>query len=243
MTKNNRNISITLLLIIALGTFTAGKALNDDDRFISHTVDLKKQDLKLYWKDNKNQPFKSLQRLKEWLDSNGRKMVFAMNGGMYKTDNSPLGLFIESNKVVTALNTRSASGNFYLKPNGVFYITNDNQATICTTDQFKKDPKINYATQSGPMLLINGKIHNAFTAGSKNVNIRNGVGILADGKVLFAMSKMLVNFYDFAEFFKKAGCKNALYFDGFVSRTYLPEKNWIQTGGDFGVIIAESVAK
>jgi len=243
MIKNVCNISAALLLVIAFGVLTASKSINDDERFISHTVDLKKHDLKLYWKDNKNQPFRSLQRLKEWLDSNGRKMVFAMNGGMYKTDNSPLGLFIEANKIITPLNTRSASGNFYLKPNGVFYITNDNHATICTTDQFKKDTKIKYATQSGPMLLVNGKIHDAFTKNSKNVNIRNGVGLLADGKLLFAMSKTLVNFYDFAEFFKKAGCKNALYFDGFVSRTYLPEKNWIQTCGDCGVIIAESVAK
>jgi len=219
------------------------KNFNDVSEFISHAVDLKKQFIKLYWKDGNHQPLRSLQRLKEWLDSNGRKLIFAMNGGMYKTDNSPLGLFIENGKTVTPLNTRSASGNFYLKPNGVFYITHDNLAMICTTDQFKTDPKIKYATQSGPMLVVNGEIHDAFSKGSKNVNIRNGVGILPNGNVLFAMSKTLVNFYDFAEFFKKAGCKNALYFDGFVSRTYLPEKNWIQTGGDFGVIIAESVVK
>ena len=85
-----------------------------------------------------------------------------MNGGMYKTDNSPLGLFIESTKVLTTLNTRSANGNFYLKPNGVFYITTDNQATICKTENFTINPKIKYATQSGPMLVINGQIHPAF---------------------------------------------------------------------------------
>lgn len=38
-------------------------------------------------------------------------------------------------------------------------------------------------------------------------------------------------------FSKKKGCKNALYLDGFVSRTYLPEKNWSQLDGNFGVII------
>ena len=51
------------------------------------------------------------------------------------------------------------------------------------------------------------------------------------------MSKQEVSFYDFAKYFKKIGCENALYLDGFVSRTYLPEKNWIQTDGNFGVII------
>ncbi|HXB14083.1 MAG TPA: phosphodiester glycosidase family protein, partial [Bacteroidia bacterium] len=74
-------------------------------------------------------------------------------------------------------------------------------------------------------------------SGSKNLNIRNGVGILPDGKVVFAMSKSEINFYDFAEYFKNLGCRNALYLDGFVSRAYLPEQNWIQTDGDFGVLI------
>jgi uncharacterized protein YigE (DUF2233 family) len=28
-----------------------------------------------------------------------------------------------------------------------------------------------------------------------------------------------------------------LYLDGFVSRMYLPAENWLQTDGDFGVMI------
>ena len=163
-----------------------------------------------------------------------------MNGGMYKTDNSPLGLFIAETKVVATLNTGSGNGNFYLKPNGVFYITTGNRAAICKTENFKADSKIKYATQSGPMLVINGQIHPAFKKGSTNLNIRNGVGLLPNGQLLFAMSKAEINFYDFADYFKKAGCKNALYLDGFVSRTYLPGKNWIQTDGNFGVIIGET---
>ena len=87
------------------------------------------------------------------------------------------------------------------------------------------------------MLLINGQIHPAFKKGSSNLNIRNGVGILPNNKVIFAMSKQEVNFYDFAQYFKNLGCKNALYLDGFVSRTYLPGKNWEQLDGNFGVII------
>jgi uncharacterized protein YigE (DUF2233 family) len=87
------------------------------------------------------------------------------------------------------------------------------------------------------MLVIEGQIHPALKEGSTNLNIRNGVGILPGNKVIFAMSKQEVNFYDFANYFKSMGCKNALYLDGFVSRTYLPSKDWIQTDGDFGVII------
>ncbi|WP_242604841.1 phosphodiester glycosidase family protein [Flavobacterium subsaxonicum] len=51
------------------------------------------------------------------------------------------------------------------------------------------------------------------------------------------MSKEPINFYDFAQYFKDMGCNNALYLDGYVSRTYLPEQNWIQADGNFGVII------
>jgi uncharacterized protein YigE (DUF2233 family) len=214
-----------------------------EEKFISYTADLKKQDLKLYWKDDKKQLFKSIGSLKTWLESKNEKLVFAMNGGMYKTDNSPLGLFIQEYKTINRLNKANASGNFYLNPNGVFYITSSNEPTICTTQKFIDNGKIKYATQSGPMLVIDGKIHPGFKQGSTNVNIRNGVGILPGNKVIFAMSKGFINFYDFAEFFKKAGCINALYLDGAISQTYLPEKNWVQAGGNFGVIIGATAKK
>jgi uncharacterized protein YigE (DUF2233 family) len=208
-----------------------------DDRFISYTVDAKQQEIKLYLKDDKNVNFRSIGNLKSWLAKNQKSLVFAMNGGMFKQDNSPLGLFIQDQKTVTRLNRASGNGNFYLKPNGVFYITTDNSAAICPTEKFKENGQIKYATQSGPMLVIDGKIHPAFKEGSTNLNIRNGVGILPGNKAVFVMSRQEVNFYDFANYFKSMGCQSALYLDGFVSRTYLPSKNWIQTDGDFGVII------
>jgi uncharacterized protein YigE (DUF2233 family) len=102
---------------------------------------------------------------------------------------------------------------------------------------------VKYATQSGPMLLTNGKIHPEFREGSTNLNIRNGVGILPNNKLVFAMSKKEINFYDFAKYFQDLGCKNALFLDGFVSRTYLPEKNWIQTDGNLGVMIGVTERK
>ncbi|MFM9986534.1 MAG: phosphodiester glycosidase family protein, partial [Flavobacteriales bacterium] len=144
----------------------------------------------------------------------------------------------ENGKVYHQLNTADGNGNFHLKPNGVFYLTKNRKAAICSTPEFAMSESIAYATQSGPMLIHRGKIHDAFKKGSKNLNIRNGVGILPDGKVVFAMSKTEVNFYDFAMYFSDLGCKDALYLDGFVSRTYLPSQNWIQTDGDFGVMIA-----
>lgn len=230
---------MTAIFILAIaGTFVfAQKEKYTDDRFVTYIVDTKKQDIKLYWKDDKQENFKSILNLKSWLDNKHQKLLFAMNGGMYKQDNSPQGLFIENQGTVTPLDTASGNGNFYLKPNGIFYITTNNIPIICATTKFTDNGQIKYATQSGPMLVIDGQIHPAFKEGSTNLNIRNGVGILPDNKIIFAMSKKEINFYDFANYFKSLGCKNALYLDGLVSRTYLPEKEWIQTDGNFGVLI------
>lgn len=227
-----------LLLAAACILVSAKKDSIDDSRFVSYLVNTKQLDLKLYWKDDKNKNFESIQNLKSWVEQQNKKLVFAMNAGMYKEDNSPLGLFIENQETISPLNTSTGNGNFYLKPNAVFYITTDSVPVICNTTNFKSNGKIKYATQSGPMLVIDGQMHPAFKEGSENLNIRNGVGILPDNTVVFAMSKQPINFYDFAAYFKSLGCKNALYLDGFVSRTYLPEKNWIQTDGNFAVIIA-----
>jgi uncharacterized protein YigE (DUF2233 family) len=229
-----------LLLVTAVVFFVVKENSIGDKGFVSYKVDAKKQEIKLYWKNEKNLHFGSIENLKLWLQENNEELLFAMNGGMYKPDRSPQGLFIENGVTVIPLDITNGNGNFYLKPNGVFYITTNNTARVVTTADFRNDGQIKYATQSGPMLLIDGHIHPSFKHGSTNINIRNGVGILPNGNVVFAMSKKEINFFDFAKYFESLGCKNALYLDGLVSRTYLPEKNWIQTDGDFGVIIAVS---
>lgn len=229
-------ILASILIAISLAAFTI-QLNTDNDTIISCTVDPAKQDIQLYWKNDKGVILKSIQNLKTFVESKNNRLVFAANAGMYKEDNSPLGLFIQNGKTLAPLNTRNASGNFYMKPNGIFYITTDNRAAVCETKDFANTATIKYATQSGPMLLSNGQIHSAFVKGSTNLNIRNGVGILPNNNIVFAMSKKEINFYDFAAYFQKLGCKNALYLDGFVSRTYLPEKYWLQEDGNFGVMI------
>src|SRR6187401_2041880 len=142
----NRKKVLILTAIFTLATFCIfGFSVKEKkfyEGFVSYVVDIKKQDLKLYWKDDKQQNFKSILNLKTWLEKNNKKLAFAMNAGMYKEDNSPLGLFIENKKVISPLNTKSGNGNFYLKPNGVFYITTDNAPVICTTKDFNNNGKI-----------------------------------------------------------------------------------------------------
>lgn len=232
MTNKHKLFAGLVFLFFCIGTTPEQEK---DPRFLTFVTD--PSTIKLYWKDDQGQIFKSIQSLKLFIEAKNQELKFAMNGGMYMTDNSPLGLFIQNDTTRRPLNTSSGTGNFYLKPNGVFYLTKDNKAIVCQTKEFNDHGQISFATQSGPMLVIDGEIHPAFKKGSVNLNIRNGVGILPDNRVVFAMSKQEVNFYDFAEFFKGMGCKNALYLDGLVSRAYLPEENWIQLDGNFGVII------
>lgn len=225
------------LLIFLIGS-TCTYAQKNNTRILSYEVNPKSQELHFFSKNEQGEHYGSLEALKNAMDEKRCSLIFAMNGGMYLKDRSPQGLFIEKGKIQKVMDTlKKGYGNFYLQPNGIFYLTKDNDPVICPTMSYKQNTSINYATQSGPMLIIDGKLHPKFTKGSANVHIRNGVGILPNGNVLFAMSKELINFYDFAQFFKQKGCTNALYLDGFVSRTYLPSESWEQLDGNFGVII------
>lgn len=154
------------------------------------------------------------------------KLLFAMNGGMYQEDLSAVGLLVADGKLLKRLNQRKdAKGNFYLMPNGVFLIDSSAKAHVVTTETYAaKKYRVKLATQSGPMLVVDGKINNQFTQGSQNLNIRNGVGVNKQGHVVCVVSENGVNFYELAELFRdQFGCNNALYLDGFVSQYYAPE--------------------
>ncbi len=152
---------------------------------------------------------------------------FLMNAGMFHPNFNSVGLTIADGEVKQNLDTLTSvqNGNFYLYPNGVFTIDKNNKPSISTTQDFVK-AKVNLkdlslATQSGPMLVINNQIHPAFSATSKNTNVRNGVGINDKGEIIFAISETEITFYDFATFFKdELHCSNALYLDGTISEIY-----------------------
>lgn len=213
---------------------------DNEDLMISHIINLKESNLNFYWKNNDGVAYTNFGNLKNALEAEGEELYFAMNGGMFNKALSPQGLYIENGDTLSDLDTiQQAYGNFYLQPNGIFYITNDNEGVVVETGSFDWTKDIKYATQSGPMLVIDGKMHDKFIEGSKNLNLRNGVGVLPNGELLFAMSKAEINLFDFATYFMDYGCENALYLDGSISKTYFPEKDWEQMDGTFCVIIAE----
>ena len=196
--------------------------------------------------------FQSLGEVHKYLISQKLQPLMITNAGMYTPSIEPEGLYIESpGKVLYQLDTikqqKQNPDNFYLMPNGVFYIDVFGKAHIDTTEFLLKYIKANrvndikIATQSGPMLVINNRIHNAFVWGSSNRKIRSGVGIINEKTVVFVISKEESTFYEFSMLFKDVlKCSNALYLDGAISKMYLSDIDSTVKDGFFGPIISVS---
>lgn len=183
------------------------------------------------------------------LQAEKKEAQMITNAGMFTPLHEPEGLYIEEQgKRSFPVDTGSSvsAANFYLKPNGVFFIDSADNFGVQQTEEFllrKKNglPNVKMATQSGPMLVVNGEIHPAFKPASGNLNIRSGVGLITNKKVVFVIGVSEVNFYEFASFFKDLfDCKNALYLDGAISQMYLRDIAPGVTGGNFGPIISVS---
>jgi uncharacterized protein YigE (DUF2233 family) len=178
------------------------------------------------------------------LAPSGERLGFAMNAGMYHPDRAPVGLFMQNGEALSKLVTSDGPGNFGLLPNGVFCVA-DSYSIIESRTFAKTKPACRYASQSGPMLVIDGALHPKFLRGSLSKFIRNGVGVSADGtKAVFAISNDPVNFHAFARLFRDAlKLPNALYFDGKISRLYAPELGRDDFGFSMGPIVGTVVPK
>ena len=180
--------------------------------------------LRFYWKREDGEPYKTIGRLKLSLQEQGKKLLFATNGGIYSKEYTPLGLYVEQGEKLGSLNMGQGSGNFSMKPNAVFYVDSNGAHIEDASKLTVGIETMHDAVQSGPVLLLDGKMHPRFFKESDSYNIRNGVGIDSKGGVVFAISNTPVNFYTFAALFRdKLDCKNALYLDGSISEMYLPE--------------------
>lgn len=190
-------------------------------------LDLKHDKLTTHWRDpDSGQPFGGIEPLRQWGAQRGQRLLFATNAGIYDHKFAPLGLYVEQGKTLVPLNQahgNPASGNFSLLPNGVFAVYPDGHAQVRTTEQFKADGKrAQWATQSGPMLLIDGKLNNQFIDASNSLKWRSGVCAKTPTTVVFAVSEGPVNFHTFARLFRdKIGCRDALYLDGTISQIYV----------------------
>lgn len=188
-------------------------------------VDLESEQLALFLYAPDGTPYGYFNTLDNALGEQGKTLGFAMNAGMYHEDRAPVGHYLEDGKELQRVISSDGPGNFGLLPNGILCLR-DGRADVIETIRFLREaPECRSATQSGPMLVIDGKLHPKFLKNGTSRYVRNGVGTSADGKkAYFAISNQAVNFYDFGVFFRDhLKLPNALYFDGNVSRLRAPE--------------------
>lgn len=171
----------------------------------------------------RDQAIRRLAELEASLGERAGRVAFAMNAGMYDDEGRPIGLAIVEGRQKHAINRRKGGGNFHLMPNGVFQVHKDGRAEVVTTDKWWPSSSIRLATQSGPMLVINGKLHSAFEHDGSSRHVRNGVGVASGGRPLFVISDGPVSLGKFARFFRdQLKARNALFFDGAVSALWDP---------------------
>ncbi|TLD70620.1 hypothetical protein FEM03_12225 [Phragmitibacter flavus] len=207
-------------------------------------VDLRKEKLELFHRDDAGLPLKSFDGLGAWLEAKGRVLSFAMNAGMYHGDFSAVGLYVADGRQVVPLNLEDAEGNFFLKPNGVFLISDKGARVVESAEYLKvrEKERVKLATQSGPLLLRAGILHPMFNLESKSRLFRNGVGVKSPHEVFFAISEEPVNFYEFATFFRDVlKCPDALFLDGTISSLYAPELKRNDKKMDLGPMIGIAV--
>jgi len=162
--------------------------------------------------------YRSFPVLQHVLGVRAKQVAFAMNAGMYDQAGLPIGLAIAEGAELKPVNRREGSGNFHLQPNGIFLVRKDGRAAVVPTTEFKPSADIRLATQSGPMLLIDGELHPRFEPDGRSRFVRNGVGVDERGAALFVISDEPVSFGRMARLFRdRLGCRNALYLDGSVS--------------------------
>ena len=191
-------------------------------------VDLKAARIRMLWKNPAGVPYGSLDEAYRQL---GGGLLALTNAGIYSASQAPEGLHVEGGVTLSRLNLNGGGGNFYSRPNGVFYVADDG-AGIVESEKFNAHggrAGVREATQSGPLLVVGGEINQALKPDSRSLYVRNGVGVKSPDEVYFVISEGEVNLYDFASVFKEQlHCRYALYLDGCVSQVYLPARG-VQT--------------
>jgi uncharacterized protein YigE (DUF2233 family) len=235
------------LLCTALLALMAGPAAATDCRHLSYegnsytlcAVDPTTEDLRLFLYDDSGTPHGQFGTLNRALSERGETLGFAMNAGMYHDNRAPVGHYIEDGQELMRVIPNAGPGNFGLLPNGVLCLLPGKAQVIETLRYIEQSPACTHATQSGPMLVIDGALHPRFLPDSTSRYVRNGVGTSADGtRAVFVISNNPVTFHAFGSLFRDAlELPNALYFDGNISRLYAPDLGRDDFGFALGPIV------
>ena len=221
-----RHFLFLIMMVWAAGT--ANAACTDESfnsqKFTLCRFDPATTNLRLFNFEDNGQPLLNFNALESHLKAEGKTLTFAMNAGMFDENHRAIGLYVEAGKTLHKASRSHGPGNFNLKPNGVFYWGKGKAGVMETDAYLKSGIRPDYATQSGPLLVINGRIHPKISPSGTSAKFRNGVGIDKNGQIIFAISAWPVTFYSFASLFKDGlNCPNALFLDGSISSLYAPE--------------------
>lgn len=194
-------------------------------RFTVCTLDTSRDAVRMLAEDRGGAPLRTFNAAKDALGKRAGAVRFAMNAGMFDPAGEPIGLYVENGKTLKPANTNPGPGNFHLMPNGIFSVDDDGVVHVETTGTFiARGARPQWATQSGPMLVIEGVMHPAFQDDGPSRLIRNGVGQRGARIAVFVISDDPVSFGKFARLFRDdLGCANALFLDGTVSSLWSPE--------------------
>ncbi len=209
------------LLLLALPFWAAGcHAAVPDRRVRAYRVDRRRERIGFHWLKPDGTPYDSIGGLLAAIDAQGTVRMVT-NGGIYGTDLRPLGLYIERGRRLSPINLRDGEGNFFLKPNGVFFLRGG-RAGIVNAARFRDDLAITDALQSGPLMIENGVIHPRFRPASTSRHVRNAAGITRAGDVVFLCADNPISFYDFSALARdEHGVSDLLYLDGTLSQMYV----------------------
>lgn len=206
---------------------------HDGHRYTVCAAGIGPGEVRLFLNDDRGVPWGGFDALSAALAARGERLVFAMNAGMYHPDRRPVGLYVEDGQQGGRLVTSAGPGNFGMLPNGVFCV-GAARFDVIESRRFAETPAdCLHATQSGPMLLIDGALHPRFLEHATSRLVRNGVGASVDGQTAyFVISDSSVTFHEFARIFRDAlGLRDALYLDGNVSRLHAPAIGRTGRGG------------
>ncbi|MDQ1901414.1 phosphodiester glycosidase family protein [Paracoccus sp. WLY502] len=239
-----RPLGVAVGMLVAMAIPAAadgcGRMTHDGQGYVVCEVSAAQEPALRLWQDDATgQPLRNFANVRATLGQ-GESLAFAMNAGMYHADYRPVGLLVIDGVELQPLVTGASNDNFGMLPNGVFCTGGARPFQVVESRAFAQArPDCRLATQSGPMLVIDGDLHPRFLVDSDSRYVRNGVGVSPDGQTAwFAISDRAVTFHEFGRLFRDGlGVRDALYFDGSISRLYAPGVNRADFGRSLGPII------
>jgi len=216
------------------------KSVTFDGAALTHCVaDPSKHRIKTVLNNGSGSPYRSLRAYADAVSNEDKSIAFAMNAGMFEKEGEPIGYYVEDKKRLVELDRDDGAGNFYMKPNGVFYGTGG-KWRVTSTEWFFKTVRDRpaFGTQSGPLLVTGGKLHPEIADDGPSKAVRNGVGVDAAGKAHFVLSETPVSFGLLARFYRdELKTDNALFLDGNVSALWDPATERLDVGAPIGPIL------